>query len=84
MYLILTSKSTYNKLVAEIRESFKSHEDITWNNVKDLPYLGACISEALRMLPPAPGNFCRTVPSGGGSIDGNWIPADVSLTFAYT
>lgn len=82
MYLILTNERTYKKLVTEIRGSFTSHKEITWNAVKGLPYLGACISEALRMVPPAPGNFCRITPPEGGMIDGNWVAGNVRDPFS--
>jgi cytochrome P450 len=78
MYLLLTNETAYEKLVAEVRGTFKSHEDINWTGVKNLPYLGACINETLRMMPPAPGNFTRMVPPDGGSINGRWVPGKVS------
>jgi len=77
MYLILTNQSAYNKLVAEIRGTFESHEDITYNVAKDLPYLGACISEAMRMIPPVPGNLNRVVPPEGAFIEGKWVAGEV-------
>lgn len=80
MYLILTNERAYKRLVGEIRGAFKSHRDITWNGVKDLEYLGASINEALRMVPPAPGNFPRVVPSEGAPILGAWVPGNVSYT----
>lgn len=80
LYLVLTNESTYRKLVTEIRGAFTSHSDITWNAVKDLPYLGACISETLRIVPPAPGNFCRITPPEGGMIDGNWVAGNTTVS----
>jgi hypothetical protein len=78
MYLILTNEVAYKKLVAEIRGAFKSHKDVTWNGAKDLPYLGACIYEAMRMFPPVPANLVRVVPSAGAFIDGKWVAGQVS------
>ncbi|KFA68968.1 hypothetical protein S40285_07008 [Stachybotrys chlorohalonatus IBT 40285] len=44
-----------------------------WNEVKDLPYLDACVNEAVRLHPP----FClpleRVVPEGGVSICGQFF-----------
>jgi cytochrome P450 len=79
MYLMLTNEMAYRKLVTEIRDEFKSEKDITWNRVKDLPYLGACISEAMRMIPPVPGNLNRVVPPEGAFIDGKWVMGEVRL-----
>jgi cytochrome P450 len=78
MYLMLTNEGAYKKLAAEIRGAFKSRKDIAWNGAKDLPYLEACISEAMRMIPPVPGNLNRVVPSEGALIDGQWVAGEVS------
>ncbi|OIW33645.1 cytochrome P450 [Coniochaeta ligniaria NRRL 30616] len=80
MYLMLTNEKAYNKLVAEIRGAFKSHKDITWNGANDLPYLEACIYEAMRMFPPVPGNLNRVVPSEGALIDGKWIAGETTVS----
>lgn len=46
-----------------------------WKEVRELPYLDACINEGVRMHPP----FClpleRVVPQGGITICGRDIPA---------
>jgi cytochrome P450 len=77
--LMVNNKAAYDKLVSEIRGAFKSESEISWNSVKDLPYLGACIAETFRVCPPVPTNLCRTVPPEGGMIDGNFIPGGVSI-----
>lgn len=76
--LMLANREAYEKLVREIRGAFSSAEDITWNSVKDLPYLGACISETFRICPPVPANLCRVTPSEGAMVDGRWVPGGVS------
>ncbi|KAI1859487.1 uncharacterized protein JN550_012005, partial [Neoarthrinium moseri] len=45
-----------------------------------LPYMGACIKEALRLNPPAPNQFGRVTPEGGKTIDGHRIPPLVDVT----
>lgn len=79
MYFILTNDVPYRKLVSEIRGAFKSHKDITWDAAKELPYLGACIYEAMRMFPPVPANLNRVVPPEGAFIDGKWVAGEVSV-----
>lgn len=77
---MLQNRGVYDNLVKEIRGTFSSAEDITWNSIKDLPYLGACINETFRMCPPVPTNLCRVVPAGGATVGGNWVPGGVSGT----
>ncbi len=81
---MLTNENAYQRLVTEIRGAFKSHKDISWNGAKDLPYLEACINEALRMFPPVPGNLNRVVPSEGALIDGKWVAGEVSNICYFT
>jgi Cytochrome P450 len=45
----------------------------TWNEVRDLPYLDACINEAVRLHPPFCLPFERVVPEGGVTICGQYF-----------
>jgi cytochrome P450 len=78
MNLMLRHKTAYQNLAMEIRTSFKSESDISWATAKDLPYLGACINEAMRLHTPVPFPLMRWSPQEGCNIDGNWVPGDVS------
>ena len=62
------------KLKHEIRSSFNSPDEITATAVSHLPYLLACLNEALRICPAAPSNFAREVRKGGAVIAGEFIP----------
>ena len=42
-----------------------------WNEVRELPYLDACINEAVRLHPPFCLPFERVVPESGVEIMGN-------------
>jgi cytochrome P450 len=64
----------YRILCDEIRSSFKSEDEIVYDNLLKLPYLNAVIEEALRVHPPVPTGLLRTVPKGGDTIDGYWVP----------
>lgn len=67
--------------VREVREAFKSDEDITFSDTATLPYLLACIEEGLRMYPPVPTSLIRrTLPGRPMLIDGHLIPENVSLS----
>lgn len=50
-----------------------------WNEVKDLPYLDACVQEALRIDPPFILPLEREVPTGGLTIGGSYYPEGTSI-----
>lgn len=69
----------YKKLCDEIRTSLETEEEVTYENLSKLPYLNACLEEGLRIHPPVPTGLLRTVPQGGDTIDGNWVPGGTSV-----
>lgn len=71
----------YAKAKAEIRDTFTSAEGMTLQRLAALPYLNACLSEGLRLFPPAPDSFARVVPEGGDTICGKFVPGGVSYSF---
>lgn len=75
MFQLLTNRRCYDRLVEEIRSTFKSEEDITINNVNELKYLIAVFSEGFRMYPPVPSSLPRVVPEGGEVVEGHYLPA---------
>lgn len=68
----------HRKLVAEIRSACKNEADVTYESMSNLPYLNACLEEGLRVHPPVPTGLLRTVPKGGDTIDGTYVPEGVS------
>lgn len=74
---LLKNPEKLRKLQDEIR-ALPSEDDINLDTLPRLKYLGACLQEGLRMYPPVPIGLARTVPSGGASICGEWIPEGVS------
>jgi cytochrome P450 len=75
---LLRNPETYVKLKHEIRTVFKAEKDINLARCMDeLPYLTACIEENLRIFPPAPIGFLRSVNAGGDVIDGHAVPGGV-------
>lgn len=77
-YLLLTNPEALKKATAEVREAFKSEDEIDFASVSTLPYLLACLDEALRMYPPVPTGLPRVVPKGGATIAGSYVPEEVS------
>ena len=77
-YHLLKNPDIYQKLVKEIRSSFKNESDITISAVLNLPYLNAVLEESLRIYPPVPNALSRRVPEGGATINGQYVAEGVS------
>lgn len=64
----------------EIRFNFDSDKDLSFERLRQLPYLMAVIDEGLRIFPSAPIGFARTVPVGGDTVDGVFIPGGTTVS----
>jgi cytochrome P450 len=71
---LLRNKPVLDRLTAEIRSSFEKDEDINFERLVEIPYFTAVINEGLRIFPSAPIGFMRTVPEGGDTVSGHWLP----------
>lgn len=77
---LVTTPPAYAALLAEIRTSTPNvNSPITWSQTQDLPYLKAVIREGLRMWPPVVGLGFKTVPAGGDTIHGHYIPEGTDI-----
>ncbi|KAF6807631.1 cytochrome p450 [Colletotrichum sojae] len=79
-YFLLTNPEPMRKLTEEIRSSFKNESEINFASVSNLPYLLACLEEALRMYPPVPIGLPRVVPAGGAKIADEYVPEDTTVS----
>src|SRR6266699_4064628 len=77
-FFLLTNPAALKRLTEEIRSSFGSEREIDFASVGNLPYLLACLEEALRLYPPVPTGLPRLVPKGGANVCGEYIPENVS------
>ena len=77
VYNLLAHPASLNQLYEEFiqaeHQNRLSRPYPSWNEVRDLPYLDACVNEAIRLHPP----FClpleRVVPDGGVTICGRYF-----------
>ncbi|RAL17314.1 cytochrome P450 [Aspergillus homomorphus CBS 101889] len=77
--LMLREKGQQELLQQELDSTFSDTESMTENALKQLPFLNACIKEALRMAPTINTRFLsRTSP--GTEIDGVYIPSGVKIS----
>jgi cytochrome P450 len=75
LFYLLHYPSTLKRLNTEIRSTFASPDQISGKSITQVPYLRACLDEALRLSPPVPSHLPREVLPGGLTIDGEDIPA---------
>ncbi|CAL5865821.1 uncharacterized protein PFLUO_LOCUS27 [Penicillium psychrofluorescens] len=82
-YYTLTNPRAHQKLLHEIRGTFKSIHEINFQSVSQLTYLVAALEESLRVYPPVPSIIPRVVPKGGALIDGEFVPEGISVSGAH-
>ncbi|KAK8200731.1 hypothetical protein M8818_006046 [Zalaria obscura] len=79
---LLKNPSVMAKLRAELDHAIDDDDEdpvVSYDTVKHLPYLRACLDESLRLFPPTPHNLPREVPSEGLSIMDDYISGGVSV-----
>ena len=80
LYYLLKSPQEKSKLLRELR-SAHLHFPVSWKESQQLPYLGACIREALRLHPAIGLGLERTVPVSGLLLpDGYLLPAGTNVS----
>jgi cytochrome P450 len=82
-YWLLNTPRSLKKVTEEVRSIFERDEDIDFKEASaKLPYMLACLDEALRMFPPIPISLNRmTLPGAPTRIAGVMIPENVRLTY---
>lgn len=76
-YLLLMNPHTHEKLKEEVRSEFQHQEEINLISVTRLPYMLACLNEAMRMYPPIANGLPRLCPEEGAMVLDEHIPAKV-------
>ncbi|KAL2802293.1 cytochrome P450 [Aspergillus granulosus] len=78
MYNLMAYPETMARLYEEFltmkQEEGASSQILPWKAIRDLPYLDACMMEALRIHPPFCLHLERVVPASGIEINGRRIP----------
>ncbi|MCJ1462457.1 hypothetical protein MMC07_001059 [Pseudocyphellaria aurata] len=81
-YFLLQNPEMLRRLQSEVREAFKTADEITLRSVSTtgrLPYLEAVLQESLRCYPPVPAVLPRITGPEGALIDGAWVPGNISV-----
>ncbi|KAL2167184.1 hypothetical protein VTG60DRAFT_1596 [Thermothelomyces hinnuleus] len=79
LYHLLANPETLRKLHGELLAANLSLPYPQYNEVRDLPYLDACVLEGSRMHPPFALPFERVVPEGGIELFGYWLPPGTNI-----
>jgi cytochrome P450 len=76
-YHLLMNPNVLRQVTEEVRNAFRSKEELDCTTVNRLGYLTAVLKESLRIYPPAPSSFPRRVSGKGDVIGGRWVPPNV-------
>ncbi|KAF7195683.1 Cytochrome P450 monooxygenase [Pseudocercospora fuligena] len=79
VYFLCANSDVLFKVTSQIRSAFDDQKAITIRSTARLPYLQACIDEAMRLHPPNPSTIPRWVPDHGEEIDGKWVPGGIAV-----
>jgi cytochrome P450 len=74
LFHLLAYPATFDKLLAELQAADLSRPFPAYSEVRDLPYLEACVQEAIRVHPPFALPLERVVPAGGITVLGHYLP----------
>lgn len=77
---LLRNPDNLAALTHEIRTTFASEDKIAGSKLKQLPILNATLSEGMRLCPTIPDAMRRKVPSGGGIVAGEGLPANIVVS----
>jgi cytochrome P450 len=84
VWYLLKNPTCLTLLTHEIRSTFAEEKDITFDSVKNCPYLLAVLEEGLRIFPPVPNQQARiTHPTEGNVISGKYVPPNTRLGVSH-
>lgn len=86
MFYLARSPHSYEKLAAEIRNTFPSLDSArSGPELSSCQYLEACIQETFRISPAGPGTLWRETERDGTLVDGELLPRGIDVgTCIYT
>ncbi|KAH6632420.1 cytochrome P450 [Chaetomium tenue] len=81
---VLDDQCVYNSVLREIEQAvatgvLPAEGNVTWNQAQSLPYLQACLKEAMRVRPAVGLNITRVVPPEGAELDGHFFPGGTTI-----
>lgn len=83
MFWLLKNPNCLRKLREEIDAVMEPDEVVvSYDKVKYLPYLRACLDESMRITPPTTFGLPRRTPKDGAYILGEFIPGNTSVSMS--
>lgn len=85
LFFIMTNPRVYRSLGDELDKAEQKtglSTPVSDAEVRQMPYLGACIKEGLRMWPPVVGLMNKVVPPGGVQILGKFVPGGTCIGYS--
>jgi len=81
---VLDAQPVYHAVVRELDAAVRAGTipaigNLSWNQSQNLPYLQACLKEAMRVRPAVGLNITRLVPPEGAELDGHFFPGGTSV-----
>ncbi|KAK4041617.1 cytochrome P450 [Parachaetomium inaequale] len=81
---VLDAKPVYHAVLRELEGAVEAgtipaQGNLSWNQSQNLPYLQACLKEAMRVRPAVGLNITRLVPPEGAELDGHFFPGGTSV-----
>jgi cytochrome P450 len=81
VYFMLRKPGAWARARAEVDAVSGSWQRVVpYSDAQRMPFLQACVKEALRVFPPAPMGLPRVAPKGGIEIGGRRFPAGTTLS----
>ena len=81
LWFLMSHPEVYLRAKNEVRAAFKSQDQIRLaavSSTEHLPYLNAVIRESFRCYPSIPSTLPRITGAGGATIEGQYVPGNVS------
>ncbi|KAH6896533.1 cytochrome P450 [Thelonectria olida] len=83
MYQLILNPEILAKLRAELDAALDPEEYVaSYDKIKHLPYLRACLDESLRLWPPTPQGLARKTPEEGTNIMGYYVPGNTTVSIS--
>ena len=79
--LLIKHPQHLQTLREEVDSVVSPHDHVApYEAIKNLPFLRACLDEAMRFIPPTSAGLPRRTPPEGAEILGQWIPGNLSVS----
>jgi averantin hydroxylase len=82
IYQLSKNPDVLAKATKEIREAYTSDQEIDLFSTYQLKYTLAVLDEAMRIYPPVPTQTNRTVPPGGDTVLGHFLPGGTIISLS--